>query len=227
MKIKSIKNVEKGFSVDIEVNNTHTYQLQNGVVVHNTASSLLGTSSGIHAWHSKYYIRRVRVGKNEAIYTYLFINHPELLEDDYFRPHDTAIISIPQKAPDGSILRTEESSIDLLERVKKIHTEWIAPAHIIGSNTHNVSCTVSVKDDEWDDVGEWMWKNRSSYAAISVLPYDNHTYKQAPFEEITKEQYEKMVSHLRDINLNEVIELFDNTELREELACSSGGCEIV
>lgn len=192
-----------------------------------TASSLLGTSSGIHAWHSNYYIRRIRVGKNEAIYTYLSINYPDMLEDDYFRPHDTAIISIPQKAPDGSILRNEESSIDLLERVKKIHTEWINPGHIIGSNTHNVSCTVSIKDDEWEEVGEWMWKNRSSYTAISVLPYDNHTYKQAPFEEITKEQYEGMISNLRDINLDEVIETFDNTDLRGELACSGNNCEIV
>ena len=83
-----------------------------------TTSLTLGTSSGIHAWHNDYYVRRVRVGKNEAIYTYLAINHPEIVEDDYFRPHDTAVISIPQKAPEGAILRTE-SPFDLLERIKK------------------------------------------------------------------------------------------------------------
>ncbi|SVD98969.1 uncharacterized protein METZ01_LOCUS451823, partial [marine metagenome] len=93
-----------------------------------TTSLTLGTSSGIHAWHNKYYVRRVRVGKNESIYRYLWMNHPNLVEDDYFRPHDTAVISIPQKAPAGSILRTE-SAFDLLERVKKVATEWVTPGH--------------------------------------------------------------------------------------------------
>ena len=84
-----------------------------------TTSLVLGTSSGIHAWHNDYYIRRIRVGKNESIYQHLEKNHPELVEDEYFRPHDTAVIQVPQKAPDGSILRTE-SPFQLLERVKKI-----------------------------------------------------------------------------------------------------------
>ena len=107
-----------------------------------TTSLALGTSSGIHAWHNDYYVRRIRVGKNESIYNYLVNNHPELIEDEYFRPHDTAVISIPQKAPEGSILRTE-SPFDLLNRVKKIATEWVKPGHRKGSNTHNVSATVS------------------------------------------------------------------------------------
>ncbi len=107
-----------------------------------TTSLTLGTSSGIHAWHNDYYIRRIRVGKNESIYTYLVINHPELLEDDYFRPRDTAVISIPQKAPQGSILRTE-SPFQLLERIKLIASEWVKSGHRSGSNGHNVSATVS------------------------------------------------------------------------------------
>ena len=130
-----------------------------------TTSLVLGCSSGIHAWHSDYYIRRMRVGKNEAIYTYLAINHPELLEDDYFRPHDTAIICIPQKAPEGSILRTE-SPYHLLERIKKVQMEWVKPGHRAGSNTHNVSATVSIKPDEWEGVGEWMWENRQYYNGL-------------------------------------------------------------
>ena len=112
-----------------------------------TTSLVLGTSSGIHAWHNDYYIRRVRVGKNEAIYSYLAIYHPELIEDEYFRPHDTAVISIPQKAPAGAILRNE-SPIDLLERIKRVHQEWIKPGHRSGQNSHNVSATVSIKEDE-------------------------------------------------------------------------------
>ena len=118
-----------------------------------TTSLALGTSSGIHAWHNDYYIRRVRVGKNEAIYTYLLTNHPELIEDEYFRPHDTAVISIPQKAPIGAIMRTE-SPFQLLDRIKKVHLEWVKPGHRTGNNTHNVSATVSLKEDEWDLAGE-------------------------------------------------------------------------
>ena len=118
-----------------------------------TSSLTLGTSSGIHAWHNDYYIRRIRVGKNEAIYTHLSIHHPELVEDDYFRPHDTAIISAPQKAPEGSILR-HESAIDLLERVKFFYQNWIKPGHRTGQNTHNISATVSIKADEWEVVGK-------------------------------------------------------------------------
>ena len=150
-----------------------------------TTSLTLGTSSGIHAWHNDYYIRRIRVGKNEAIYHYLKNNHPELIEDEYFRPHDTAVISIPQKAPDNAIMRTE-SPFQLLERVKFITQEWIRPGHRTGSNTHNVSATVSLREHEWEAVGEWMWINREYYNGLSVLPYNGGTYMQAPFEDIDK-----------------------------------------
>jgi len=191
-----------------------------------TASCVLGTSSGIHAWHNDYYIRRLRVGKNEGIYTYLSIHHPELVEDEYFRPHDTAVINIPQKAPDGSILRTE-SALDLLKRVKLIHNDWIKGGHRNGSNQHNISATISIKNDEWDEVGVWMWKNRKSYNGLSVLPYDGGTYIQAPFEDITEEQYNEMVSHLHNIDLSRVIELDDETNLQGEVACAGGSCEII
>ena len=190
-----------------------------------TTSLTLGTSSGIHAWHNDYYIRRIRVGKNESIYTYLLINHPELLEDDYFRPGDTAVISIPQKAPEGSILRTE-SPFQLLERIKLIASEWVKSGHRSGSNGHNVSATISLRDHEWDSAGEWMWENRKAYNGLSVLPYSNHTYKQAPFEDCTKEKYDEMMVSLHKIDLSRVIETKDNTDLSSELACSSGNCEI-
>ena len=190
-----------------------------------TTSLTLGTSSGIHAWHNDYYIRRIRVGKNEAIYSYLLENHPELVEDEYFRPHDTAVISVPQKAPEGAILRTE-SAIELLERVKKVHKEWIKPGHRSGQNTHNVSATVSIKPEEWEEIGWWMWGNRKSYNGLSVLNYDGGTYTQAPFEDITEEQYEEMVKHLHNIDLSKVVELDDNTELKEQAACAGGVCEI-
>ena len=190
-----------------------------------TTSLVLGTSSGIHAWHNDYYIRRLRVGKNEAIYKYLVKNHSELVEDEYFRPHDTAVIEIPQSAPKGSILRTE-SAFDLLERVKRVATEWVAPGHKAGSNTHNVSATISLKKEDWDKAGEWMWKNRDCYNGLSVLPYDGGTYTQAPFEDITKKKFEQLVKLLQDVNLENVIEETDETDLSGELACAGGSCEI-
>jgi len=190
-----------------------------------TTSLALGTSSGIHAWHNDYYIRRIRVGKNEAIYDYLANNHPELIEDEYFRPHDTAVISIPQKAPEGAILRTE-SPFQLLERIKKVHLEWVKPGHRSGSNTHNVSATVSLKAEEWDLAGEWMWENRDHYNGLSVLPYDGGSYIQSPFEDCTEEKYEEMMKYLHNIDLSQVVELDDATDLKGELACAGGACEI-
>jgi len=190
-----------------------------------TTSLVLGTSSGIHAWHNDYYIRRLRVGKNESIYNYLQAYNTELVKDEYFRPHDTAVIEIPQKAPRGSILRNE-SPFDLLKRVKQVATEWVKPGHRLGSNTHNVSATISLKKDEWDKAGEWMWKNRNCYNGLSVLPYDGGTYIQSPFEDITKEKFELLNKKLSEVNLLHVTESDDNTDLSGELACAGGSCEI-
>ena len=190
-----------------------------------TTSLTLGTSSGIHAWHNDYYIRRIRVGKNESIYGFFLNNHPELVEDEFFRPHDTAVISVPQKAPEGSILRTE-SPFQLLERVKRITQEWIKPGHRTGSNMHNVSATISLKPEDWELAGEWMWDNRDFYNGLSVLPYDNGSYIQAPFTDCTKEEYDNLYSKLHSIDLSKVIEHQDNTDLSGELACAGGACEI-
>ena len=190
-----------------------------------TTSLTLGTSSGIHAWHNDYYIRRIRVGKNESIYPYLIKNHPELVKDEYFRPHDTAVIEIPQKAPEGSILRTE-SVFNLLNRVKKVSNEWIRPGNTKGMNSHNVSATISVKEDEWDLVGDWMWNNRKFYNGLSVLPYDGGSYVQAPFEDCTEEVYNTMVESLGKVDLTKINELTDETDLKGELACAGGACEI-
>jgi len=191
-----------------------------------TSSLVLGTSSGIHAWHNDFYIRRIRVGKNEAIYTYLSINHPELVEDEVFRPHDTAVISIPQKSPEGSILRYE-SPFELLDRVKRISKEWIKFGHRGGQNTHNVSATVSLKEEDWELAGNWMWDNREHYNGLSVLPYNGGTYQQAPFEDCDEEKYDSMMKSLSSVDLTKVIELQDNTDLSGEVACAGGACEIV
>ncbi len=191
-----------------------------------TSSLTLGTSSCIHAWHNDFYIRRIRVGKNEAIYSHLAIHHPELVEDEYFRPHDTAVISVPQKAPKDSILR-HESALQLLERVKFFYQNWIKPGHRTGQNTHNISATVSIKENEWEEVGKWMWENRKFYNGLSVLPFSEHTYKQAPFEDCTEEQYEELMKSLHNVDLSKVVEFVDSTNLMGEVACAGGSCEVV
>jgi hypothetical protein len=192
-----------------------------------TSSLVLGSSSGIHSWHSKYYTRYMRVGKNEAIYQYLMINHPELVEDEYFKPNLQAVIKVPQKAPEGAITR-EETAMDLLDRVGQVWRQWVKPGHRKGSNVNNVSTTVSIRKEEWPEVGEWLWDHRAEYTAISVLPHsgDDHSYIQAPFTEITKKEYEAAYKHLTEVDLAKVVEIHDDTKLAENLACSSGACEI-
>jgi ribonucleoside-diphosphate reductase alpha chain len=191
-----------------------------------TSSLVLGTSSGIHAWHNDYYIRRIRVGKNEAIYSYLAVNHPELVEDDFFKPTIQAVISVPQAAPEGSILRTE-NVIDMLERTKLFNLEWVRKGHRKGANTNNVSATVSIQENEWEQVGNWMWENKETFNGLSVLPYFGGSYMQAPFEDITKEQFDEMAQHLHNIDLSQIVEFSDDTALMDQAACAGGACEII
>lgn len=191
-----------------------------------TTSLVLGTSSGIHAWHDDYYMRRIRLGKNEALYQYLAVYHPEMLEDDFFKPEIQAVVSVPQQSPESAITR-KESAMDLLERIKTINKNWIKPGHRKGSNMHNVSATVTIKQDEWDTVGEWLYENKEYFTALSFLPEDLGTYKQAPFETITKEEFEKAVESLHAVDLSKVIEVTDNTALMDQAACAGGACEIV
>ena len=192
-----------------------------------TTSLVLGTSSGIHAWHDNFYLRRIRLGKNEALYTYLAINHPELLEDDFFKPHIQAIVTIPQRAPEGAITRTKETAFELLERIKKFNKEWIKPGHKKGSNMHNVSATVNIKQDEWEPVGEWLWENKQYFTALSFLPEDLGTYTQAPFESIDEATFNNRVQHLHSLDLSKVVEMDDMTALMDQAACAGGACEIV
>jgi ribonucleoside-triphosphate reductase len=215
-----------------------------------TTSLVLGTASGIHAWHAPYYLRTMRFNKSEDLAMYLEINHPELCEDDVLRPKDTLCVRIPVKAPEDSILRTE-TAIDTLERVKRFSTEWVKPGHVNGDNTHNVSATISIDQDrkyisvnlsdgqgsrytqtddgflnEWQAVGAWMWDNRETYNGLSVLPYFGGSYKQAPFEDITEEQYNEKVNTLKSIDLTKVLEMDDNVEFSQVAACAGGACEI-
>ena len=191
-----------------------------------TTSLVLGCSSGIHAWHNDYYIRRMRAGKDEELAKYMQRVAPALVEQDVNVPHQV-VLSFPQKAPDGACLRTESIS-DLLERVKLVSTNWVHAGHNTGDNHHNVSCTISVKDDEWKWLTDWMWKNREHYNGISVLPYYGaEAYPQLPFEDCTVEEYEALLPHLLNINIDEVFEQDGKLiNLAGEAACSAGFCEV-
>lgn len=190
-----------------------------------TSSLVLGTSSGVHAWHDQHYIRRIRIGKNEAIYTYLSIYHPNMIEQDALNSNQV-VFSIPVAAPEGAITRSSESAIDFLERVKFLHEAWIKPGHNFGDNTHNVSATVTVKANEWEEVGEWLWANQDHYNGLSFLPEDLGSYPQTPFETITKEKYEELIKDVESLDITKVVELEDNTNLNDQQACAGSNCEI-
>jgi ribonucleoside-triphosphate reductase len=190
-----------------------------------TTSGVLSCSSGIHEWYDFFYIRTVRFNKNEAIAQHFLNNHPELCEDDILRPHDTLCVRFPIKAPEGAIIRGI-SPVDTLERVRRFSNEWIKPGHKEGDNTHNVSVTISVKPEEWEIVGEWMWENKDIYSGISVLNFDGGNYKQAPFESITEEEYNRRSAFLKDIDLTNVIEEEDNVQFGQTSACAGGACNL-
>lgn len=190
-----------------------------------TSSLVLGSSSGIHAWHSDFFIRRMRFGKTEPIAQYMALEFPELVESCVSDPEGTVILSIPQKAPEGAANRSE-STFDLLGRVLTYNTSWVHKGWNHGVNHNNVSATLSVRPEEWDELGRILFKERRNYNGISVLPYDGGTYEQAPFEEISEEKFNELVRHIHAIDLGAITEGEDNTHLAGEAACAGGACEI-
>ena len=190
-----------------------------------TASLVVGSSSGIHAWHSPFYIRRIRLDKYESLYLYLKSNLPKLVVDDYFKSTTQAVLEVPQKAPVGAITRSE-SALDLLERINTVYLNWVKTGHRKGHNTNNVSATITIKPGEWEEVGNWLWEHKENYTALTVLPYEDHTYVQPPFEEIDELIYFKLMKEVVNLDLSKVVEYEDTTNLKEQLACVGGACEI-
>merc|ERR1712146_96406 len=140
-------------------------------------------------------------------------------------PDTTAVIAFPQKAPSNALLRSE-SALDLLPRVQKLHQHWILPGHAWGANTNNVSTTVSVKPHEWEAVGNWMWENRGAYNGLCVLPFDDHTYVQAPFEECDQATFERLLPQVKSLDFSQVVEDEDDTAFHMAPACAGQQCEI-
>lgn len=187
-----------------------------------STSAWLGTTSGIHAAHSEYYIRRVRVDVSDPVGQVL--SGSKFVELDKFNA-ENYVVSIPVAAPDA-ITRAEETAVELMERSKFIYNSWIMPGHQEGDNTHNVSLTVSYKQEEIEEVKAWMIENSDSWAGISLLPYDGGTYSQAPFEEISEDVYRLLAKNFDIPDLSDVDYTGTTDERLGELSCAGGSCEI-
>jgi ribonucleoside-diphosphate reductase alpha chain len=189
-----------------------------------TMSCIVGSASGIHARFSPYYLRRVRMNKNDALTKYLMAKIPYLIEDDTFSPSGV-VVTIPQESPIGAITRNDETAKTLLNRVLMYNEDWVKAGYRSGDNHNNVSCTINYKPEEIDQLRKELWENRESYTGISLLPFDGGSYVQAPFEECTKTIFDELSKGISNINLTEVMEFEDTTKRLETAACSGGACE--
>jgi ribonucleoside-triphosphate reductase len=182
-----------------------------------TVSQLVDSASGIHSRHAPYYIRRIRMDKKDPIYTFLK-DKGVPVEDEAFRPDSTAVFSFPMKAPEGAVTRTDMTAIEQLELWLIYQRHWCE---------HKPSVTITVKDEEWPEVGAWVWKHFDEISGVSFLPHSNHTYVQAPYEDLTQEQYDVLIKEVpTSINWEELIEEVDSTEGSQHAACVAGQCEI-
>ena len=192
-----------------------------------TTSCVLGTSSGIHAWYSQYFIRRMRMKKSDPVVPYL----DQLLGDKFIKPDvfdkDGIVIEIPCKAPEGALTNDVETAEQFLDRVLAFSRDWVQPGFRRGSNHNNVSATIQVKEHEWPALGYKMWTSRYEYSGLSVLPHDSGSYQQAPFEKISQEEYQAMIVDFpTDVDFQMVVELENHHDLTQESACTGGACEI-
>ena len=182
-----------------------------------TVSQLVDSASGIHARHSQYYIRRVRGDKKDPLSAFL-TSAGVPAEDCVMRPDSTVVFSFPMKAPEGARLRDDLTAIEHLDVWMMYQRHWCE---------HKPSVTISVKEDEWMDVGAWVFRNFDEISGVSFLPWAGGTYRQAPYEECSKEQYEEMLSKMpKDIKWDDLVEVEDNVEGAQTLACVAGHCEI-
>lgn len=186
-----------------------------------TLSQLVDCASGMHPRHSQYYIRRVRISTTDSLFKMLRDQgvpyHPEVGQTA--EGASTYVLEFPVKAPDGSIFRDDLSALDQLEHWKDVKLNY---------TEHNPSVTISVGEDEWLKVGNWVYENWEIIGGLSFLPRDNHVYQLAPYEAIDKETYESMATRFKDIDYSKIMtyEKRDETEQKKELACAGGLCEI-
>ena len=185
-----------------------------------TVSQLTGVSSGIHPWYSEYYIRSVRADNKDPL-TQFLKDSGIPFEPDVMKPEATTVFYFPIKAPKNAILTKDLTAIDHLEMWKTYRTHW---------TEHNPSVTVNVEEDEWMRVGAWVFDNFDSIGGVSFLPAVEHSYKQAPYQEVSKEEYESWLSKMPDSIRWDMLSLYettDGTTGSQELSCVAGACEIV
>lgn len=184
-----------------------------------TVSQLVDSASGIHARHSHYYIRSVRNDMKDPI-TQLMVAEGVPHEPAIGKERDTMVFYFPMKSPDKAIVRTEQTGVSQLETWRHFKKDWC---------DHNPSCTISVRDHEWDFVGDWVWQNFDDVMGLSFLPMDEHVYAQAPYQDCTKEEYEAALKAFpKNINWDRLA-LFENGDMTvssQQLACVAGYCEI-
>lgn len=220
MKIVKVQKLDKKeFTVDIEVANTHSYQLANRCVSHNTVSELVGTSSGIHPRFATHYIRTVRNDKNDPLAQFM-VQQGVPHEDDVMKPDSTFVFSFPQESPEGAVTANEMGAIDQLNHMLVFAEEWAE---------HNTSITVYVREHEWMDVGAWVYKHFDRVNGVSFLPYSDHIYQQAPFQPISEETYFAEIAKMPNLDWSkyQVVEYEDNTTAVQNLSCVSGACAII
>ena len=182
-----------------------------------TVSQLVDSASGIHTRHSDYYVRTIRMDKKDAIYDFLKEKGVHV-EDEQFRPDSTAVFSFPIKSPNGSITRNDKTALEQLELWLTYQRHWCE---------HKPSVTISVRDEEWLEVGAWVYKHFDEISGISFLPHSDHSYVQAPYQECTKEEYIKLLKETpKSIDFKELIEDDDMTEGAQTMACVGNSCEI-
>jgi ribonucleoside-triphosphate reductase len=182
-----------------------------------TVSQLVDSASGIHTRHSDYYIRRVRGDKKDPLTAFL-IEAGVPAEDCVMRPESTVVFSFPMKSPDHARTREDLDAVQHLDLWLMYQRHWCE---------HKPSVTISVKEEEWMDVGAWVWRNFDEISGVSFLPYDGGTYRQAPYEECSKEDYETLLAKMpKDIHWDVLVEHDDNVEGVQTLACTGSTCEI-
>jgi ribonucleoside-diphosphate reductase alpha chain len=208
--------VNAEYADELGINHSHAITC---VKPSGTVSQLTGVSSGLHTWHSEYYIRRVRADKKDPL-SQLMQSYGVPCEDDVMSPSNN-VFSFPIKAPTGAITRDQITAVDHLRLWLDVQRHWC---------DHKPSVTVSVRTEEWDEVGEWVWSHLDEISGVSFLPHSDHTYQQAPYEECSREGYEELLARMpADIHWEDLPfwEIEDSTVGSQELACTAGACEVV
>jgi ribonucleoside-triphosphate reductase len=195
-----------------------------------TSSSWLGTTAGVHAGHEIRYIRRVRMDKSSALSKALSKRFPAFVVDDPFNSNDM-IMQVPIKLYDTTLLRSQETAVQCLERVKALYDNWILPGHVEGPNTHNISLTINYHEHEKEAIRRWMLDNRNSYYGISLIPYDGGDYKYLPYSQPPHPEVFEILDKAfaliaEDFRFEDIKERKDNTDFKGEVACAGGACSL-